>query len=505
MAGGPSDGSTYSKKTAFVYIFNLIVGVGALALPYGFSKAGLVLGLLFLAAIGFLAFITATWLIEGLSIANFILVNKKEERIIGDDDDDDGNDNYKKPPTENDSLINSEYSDNKILQSNAEDRNLLEPSGSDNNNNSNEQQFEIKKRVEVGEMSKMFLGNIGYKVFYGVLIIYLFGDLSIYAATVPTTLANVTGGWGKFTDHTVYYFYLFLFACFVGPFSLFNFQKTKYLQFATLITRNVAFLLMIILSIIFIAQGNGASIKQVPIFEISELASIFGVSIYSFMTHHSIPGFLTPISKKDRLFTLMGLDFILVFIAYGTLCVVSLFAFGAVTNPTCATASTSIHTFIPCQIQSLYIYNFTSYNSKFVSDFLSLFPVFTLSTNYILISITLRNNLLQLITWKQDKISSKVRNVVFSLTSSLIPVGVAFCTRNVSLLVNITGSYAGLGIMFVMPALISFYSNKILIEQYHISNPKKSPFSNKFFYLLILLISVICLVLATWKIIITYK
>ncbi|KAN0011632.1 hypothetical protein ACTFIU_011210 [Dictyostelium citrinum] len=503
MAGGPSDGSTYSKKTAFVYIFNLIVGVGALALPYGFSKAGLVLGLLFLAAIGFLAFITTTWLIEGLSIANFILVNKKEERIIGDEYND--NERYQQQPqqkpTEKDSLINSEYSDNRrtTLQSNAEDKYLIESNGS------NSSEFEINKRVEVGEMSKMFLGNIGYKVFYGVLIIYLFGDLSIYAATVPTTLANVTGGWGKFTDYSVYYFYLFLFACFVGPFSLFNFQKTKYLQFATLITRNVAFLLMIILSIIFIAQGNGASVKQVPMFNISELASIFGVSIYSFMTHHSIPGFLTPISKKDRLFTLMGLDFILVFIAYGTLCVVSLFAFGAVTNPTCATASTSIHTFIPCQIQSLYIYNFTSYNNKFISDFLSLFPVFTLSTNYILISITLRNNLLQLITWKQDKISSRLRNVVFSLTSSLIPVGVAFCTRNVSLLVNITGSYAGLGIMFVMPALISFYSNKMLIEQYHISNPKKSPFSNKFFYLLILLISVICLILATWKIIITYK
>ncbi|KAK5584866.1 hypothetical protein RB653_006484 [Dictyostelium firmibasis] len=502
MAGGPSDGSTYSKKTAFVYIFNLIVGVGALALPYGFSKAGLVLGLLFLAAIGFLAFITTTWLIEGLSIANFILVNKKSEKIIGDEDDNRKQQQQKRPiPNENDSLINSEYSDNRILQANVEDRYLLES----NCNNEFTEQFEIKKRVEVGEMSKMFLGNIGYKVFYGVLIIYLFGDLSIYAATVPTTLANVTGGWGKFTDYSVYYFYLFLFACFVGPFSLFNFQKTKYLQFATLITRNVAFLLMIILSIIFIAQGNGASIKQVPMFNISELASIFGVSIYSFMTHHSIPGFLTPISKKDRLFTLMGLDFILVFIAYGTLCVVSLFAFGSVTNPTCATSSTSIHTFIPCQIQSLYIYNFTSYNNKFISDFLSLFPVFTLSTNYILISITLRNNLLQLITWKQDKISPFVRNVIFSLTSSLIPVGVAFCTRNVSLLVNITGSYAGLGIMFVMPALISFYSNKMLTEYYHISNPKKSPFSNKFFYLLILLISVICLVLATWKIIITYK
>ena len=43
MAGGDtSAGATYSNKVGFVYIFNLVVGVGALALPSGFKEAGLV-------------------------------------------------------------------------------------------------------------------------------------------------------------------------------------------------------------------------------------------------------------------------------------------------------------------------------------------------------------------------------------------------------------------------------------------------------------------------------
>jgi hypothetical protein len=36
-------GDTYSAPVGGIYIFNLIVGVGALALPSGFYQAGLVL------------------------------------------------------------------------------------------------------------------------------------------------------------------------------------------------------------------------------------------------------------------------------------------------------------------------------------------------------------------------------------------------------------------------------------------------------------------------------
>ncbi|EGC28464.1 hypothetical protein DICPUDRAFT_160120 [Dictyostelium purpureum] len=495
MAGGVDDGSTYNKKTAFVYIFNLVVGVGALSLPYGFSRAGLVLGTLFLAIIGFLAFITTTWIIEASAAANFILRNEKKEI------------------DEKSSLINelnSEQDDCDKKDSNDEDHIGGVPSSI----GSFESEFEIKERIEVGQMSKIYFGPIGYKLFYAALVVYLFGDLSIYAATVPKSLATVSGSFSIGKLHltssenglhgTAYYFFLFLFACFAAPLSLFNFQKTKYLQILTLFTRNFAFFLMIILSIIFVAKGNGSTIKDVKIFDISNLPVMFGVSIYSFMCHHSLPSILTPIRKKNKLPLLMGLDFILIFAAYATLCISSLFAFGNVTNPTCEPMSGNIHTFIPCQIQQLFIYNFTSYNIKFFADFLALFPVFTLSTNYVLISITLRNNLMLLITWKQDSMNPKIRSLIFSLASSLIPVIIAFCTRDVGLLVNITGAYFGICIMFIFPVFISYFSNKMLAEKYNVVNLKKSVFSNKVFYILILLISLCSFVLATYNIVKNY-
>lgn len=42
MAGGGPVGDPYSVRVAYIYIFNLIIGVGALALPAGFKSAGLV-------------------------------------------------------------------------------------------------------------------------------------------------------------------------------------------------------------------------------------------------------------------------------------------------------------------------------------------------------------------------------------------------------------------------------------------------------------------------------
>ncbi len=114
--------------------------------------------------------------------------------------------------------------------------------------------FDINERVEVGVMSELFLGVIGQKIFYAVMIvcllhfniaqIYLFGDLAIYAVTVPLSLAKVTGGWNfphaQVSEDNVYYIYLAFFSVFIVPWTFFNFQKTKYLQLITLGVRNVA-------------------------------------------------------------------------------------------------------------------------------------------------------------------------------------------------------------------------------------------------------------------------
>lgn len=43
---------------------------------------------------------------------------------------------------------------------------------------------------------------------------------------------------------------------------------------------------MIILALIFIGEGEGASAKELPWFDFGGLPNLFGVTIYSFMCHH---------------------------------------------------------------------------------------------------------------------------------------------------------------------------------------------------------------------------
>ncbi len=52
--------------------------------------------------------------------------------------------------------------------------------------------FEINQRIELGAMANMFFSKFGVKLFYISITIYLFGDLSIYAAAISKSLRDVT-------------------------------------------------------------------------------------------------------------------------------------------------------------------------------------------------------------------------------------------------------------------------------------------------------------------------
>ena len=62
--------SSYSRLFAFVYILNLIVGVGAIAMPKAFAMAGWLLGLVLLIVLALLSYMTATYVIEAMANAN---------------------------------------------------------------------------------------------------------------------------------------------------------------------------------------------------------------------------------------------------------------------------------------------------------------------------------------------------------------------------------------------------------------------------------------------------
>merc|ERR1712158_87061 len=101
------------------------------------------------------------------------------------------------------------------------------------------------------------------------------------------------------------------------------------------------------------------------------------------MCNHSLPSLVTPISKKRNINTLVFADYFVILLFYFLLAFTGIFAFE--------------------EINDLYTLNFQPdpdepWYMKVIHYFLSLFPVFTLSTNFPIIAITLRNNLEAIVT-----------------------------------------------------------------------------------------------------------
>ena len=66
---------------------------------------------------------------------------------------------------------------------------------------------------------------------------------------------------------------------------------------------------------------------QPPSSNIAGVPNLFGVCVYSFMCHHSLPGLVTPISNKRSLYSLMMGDYCLILAFYFLLAYTGIFAF----------------------------------------------------------------------------------------------------------------------------------------------------------------------------------
>ncbi|ETN75248.1 hypothetical protein NECAME_00659, partial [Necator americanus] len=224
-------------------------------------------------------------------------------------------------------------------------------------------------------MASMFLGRGGVIFSYIALDVYLFGDLAIYSTTVSKSMMNMIcasvntsivmpwdpcrESWPDPLDRfTVYRLCVIVFVAVCTPMIIMGITKTKYLQLATTLSR------------------WSATIP--PAANIHGFGSLFGVAVYAFMCHHSIPSLVTPMSSKSGIFGKLSCVYLLVLCFYFTLSLTGSFAFA--------------------YVQDVYTLNFlhddlTSVFYFICDHFLALFPVFTLTTNYPIVGITLINNI----------------------------------------------------------------------------------------------------------------
>jgi hypothetical protein len=272
-AGGVEYGG-YSANIGAVYVFNLIVGAGALTMPHAFAQVGILLGTCFLLFLSLLGYICATFVVEGMALSNALLVERSRS----------------------DSRQLEAVQEEADAENESEDAGLMPKKATEAN------QFDIVQKVEMSEMAHLFLGRTGTVLFYAAIIAYLYGDLAIYAVAVPKSLrdlvcprpphlttessevwpcirapdqalsppaaamSSAVGAWlGATSGRTmnsmeVYRCFCVLFALSFGPCAFLSITKSKWVQLVTTVLRHLAFSTMIVVAGIGIAYGEGGQL-----------------------------------------------------------------------------------------------------------------------------------------------------------------------------------------------------------------------------------------------------
>lgn len=481
-------GDQYSTWVGLTYIFNLIVGTGALTLPGVFSRAGWALGCSVILVLAFISFVTVTFVIETMASANAIVTwrhiqhRKRALQTIGES-----------------GPSNSDSEDTPLVAA---------PSTSPEHADMSYRYYVIRDKIEMGQMASIFFNRFGTILFYLCFAIYLYGDLSIYGAAVAKSLADVACTylptnltcndtipdtelcWDGFVINRLdaYRIFLTTFVLSLGPFVFFNVQKTKYLQLLTSVMRWLAFTIMIVYALKnLIVHGPRG---DPPIASLTGVPSLFGACVYSFMCHHSLPALVSPIENKSKLNRFLALDYTLIAFFYLLLALTGIFAFE--------------------HLDDLYTLDFgprgsgdcSKSNNFFmllIEYFLALFPVFTLSTSFPIIAITLRNNLQSLFLNEDTSYNLCLRKLVFPILAVIPPYLIAMSTKDLSILVGITGSYAGAGIQYLIPTFLVYYArqrtNKVI--GLGVVNKFASPFSGKCWLIFVVVWAIACMILVS--------
>lgn len=482
-----SSASKYSIVVGAIYIFNLIVGTGALAIPAAFGNAGWLTGTVVMVMLAFMSYVTATFTIEAMAAANAILQWQKLQRSILTVDQNIIDDKGIRSD-EDDATVGGD-----LWRKNEETTHLLDSCDVNGGMTAATptEFYDIQQKVEMGQMATMYFNKLGLILFYVIICIYLYGDLAIYGAAISKTMRDLTCTYLQndscnatvssrdpcwlglsLARSDVYRIYLAAFVIIVGPFVFCNIQKTKALQIGTSFLRWLAFGIMVTLATIHLVNGKATGTPST--INIAGLPNLFGVCVYSFMCHHSLPSLVTPIANKSSLYRMLALNYSAILVFYLLVALTGVFSFQT--------------------LRDLYTLNFEPNRcdpmspnlptrSAFVQYFLSLFPVFTLGTNFPIIGITLRNNLAEAVAVFQrhtirDELSSQI---AFPLLAIIPPVLLSLVTEDLQMLVGVTGSFAGVGVQYIIPTMLvvcSQRSCRVLLGT-EVKNRYSSPFRHR--------------------------
>lgn len=257
---------------------------------------------------------------------------------------------------------------------------------------------------------------------------------------------------------------------------------------------STAFGLMVGIAIAKLAMGKSA-IPGPPLASLPGFPILFGTSVYSFMTQHCLPGMITPMTTKRGLTWMILANFCVILGFYFLLCYTAAFLF----------TSDALFGIYTINFFKLFDYSEPVVNRVFsaLGYYIILYPIFTLTTNFPISSITLRENLKALARiivkpWIDNESFPVLIDLLVFPTIAILPsLAIAFGAMRIEILVSITGGFPGIWLQYMIPASLAFAGKFVITKKLKVEykNRHKSPFSHVFFLVFVILWTVTSMIL----------
>lgn len=230
------------------------------------------------------------------------------------------------------SLINDQIADKNMLKEDLiKNQETVNPSQTSLEEELNDEYY-ICERYEISKLSNQIFDKFSYFLITIVLVGYLYVGLTSNGIIVGNSLVNILPQTFNVDITEAFYPYIaMIFYILTMMVSLNNINKLKAFGMLIMCLRLILIIFIFVLCFHTMATKTGiAPIKDIPLFDFSNITIMIGNSLFFFMSHHSIPGMVENFYPQKSLIKLLFIGYftsLIVMILYGT---VALFTFAQV-------------------------------------------------------------------------------------------------------------------------------------------------------------------------------
>lgn len=438
---------SFSPFVLACFSLNYILGTGFLSLPWAFGEAGLALSAVAMACICAIAYLSSEYLLTTMARAHHVL------QVQGAVEPQEGQQQQQ---------IHEETEYGALLV--PLEQQLQSPPAEDEH----ERLVVGARRIDIPELTHIFLGATGFKIYSICVSVYLYGAQWSFTSVFGSALSST---WPHFsllgivesnssTANDSYPLYVGLYACIVVPMSCLELHEQKMIQIILTISRLVMMFLMIITPLLAAASPSAPQFgdphsasffpaEDVPLMHWSGIHNTLPVMVFAAIFHFSIPSLAEQMTHgecKRQIHKVFVWAFVLVGTLYSCIGMVDAWYFGSH-----IAQSANVHW---AEYQSSG--TITSWVAMAVSFFVVMFPAINVISTFPLHALILGDCLMSIVygsKMEEMKKQNRCITIAFRILAAVPPIFLGLSVRELGRITGYTG-LMGLAIAFGFPPLL---------------------------------------------------